>query len=264
MPLYGLTAAQWKFAKTLLRGAGQAIPAGLAWLSHDLAAEREAAVPLEWRRFCVQYTRGTPAGTREDKAQFKLDIINVTADELDVTWTAADYTAVKNALAGLAGDIQAQVSTSYTMSSIVAYAMAFNPSPDLLRPFVKTGPPVDVATYTTAGTGSAGLPYQVAPAVTFRTGWPKHWGRIYLPTPGTASIDSLGRLTAAYRNTTSAAVKTRLSGLIDLGFYPVVPVGQLDKSPFHALLGISQIVVDDVPDIQRRRRPKQVVTRTVA
>jgi hypothetical protein len=135
--------------------------------------------------------------------------------------------------------------------------------PDLLRPFAETGPPSSLVVIgPSAGTGTGVLPYQTAPTVTFRTAWPKHWGRIYLPVPPAAALDSTGRFTSSYRSTMHTAVKALLGGLHDDGFYPVIPVGQLNKEPWHALLSVSAVVMDDIPDVQRRRRPRQVVSRT--
>lgn len=264
MPLLGLTSAQAKLAKWLVRSAGQAIPAGLAWLGSDLVSQPEAPDTLEWRRFVIKWTRLTPVGTVEDFAQFKLDLVNITSDELDVTWTDADYAAVKTPIQTFCTAQLPRIAGSQTFSELRAYAMRFNPAPDPARPFAETGSPRYVTTLTGTGSIANTLPYQVAPTVTFRTAWARHWGRIYLPTPPTTMIDTNGRLTSTYTTSTGTAAKTMLSSLHDAGFYPVVPVGQLDKNSFHALLGITAVVVDDVPDIQRRRRAKQPAVRSVA
>lgn len=262
MALLGLTSAQAKLAKWLLRQAGQVVPPALAWLTADLVANTEAPAELEWRRFVLRWSRSTPAGTSEDFAQFKLDLVNVTADALDTTWTQADYFAVRDAFATWRTGMLASISTSQSFTELKAYRMRFNPEPDLIRPFADTGPPQYLQTIAQAGTQTGTLPYQIAPTCTLRTGWPRHWGRFYAPTPGTAAIDSNGRLTSTYRSALQTATATMLSTLHDAGFYPVVPVGQLDKTPFHGLLSPTVIVVDDVPDVQRRRRPRQVAART--
>lgn len=262
MPLLGLTSAQAKLAKWLIRAAGEAVPFALSWLTTDLAANSEAPSDLEWRRFVLQWSRSTPSGTTEDRAQFKLDLVNITSDELDTTWTTADYYAVRDAFATWRTSMLASVSSSQTFAELRAYRMMFNPAPDLAKPFADSGPPTYVQTIAQAGTQTGTLPYQVAPTCTFRTAWAKHWGRIYVPTPGTAAVDSNGRLTSTYRTALQTATATLLSTLHDAGFYPVVPVGQLNKSPFHALIGVTTVVVDDVPDVQRRRRPRQVAART--
>lgn len=261
MPLLGLTSAQAKLARWLLREATAAVPAGLAWLTTDLVANQAAPTTLEWRRFQMVWNRTTPTGTSEDRAQVKLDLLNVTSDELDVTWTSTDYSTVQNLLNTWKNAILPYMSPSQQWVQTRAYRMKFNPLPDVTRPFAETGPPVYVTTIGGTATGTGAVPYQIAPTVTFRTSWPKHWGRMYLPTPGTGSFDANGRLTSTYITGVQAATATLLGGLHDAGFYPVVPVGQLDKQPFHALLGVTVVTVDDVPDVQRRRRARQVSSR---
>lgn len=267
MALLGLTTAQAKLAKWLLRAAGEAIPAGLAWMAGELTAQGEAPTPLEWRRFTLSWTRNTPAGTIEDKAQFKLDLVNITSDALDVSWTAGDYSACQAAFQTFATSQAARMTSNQTWSEVRGYAMRFNPVADITRPFADTGPPQYVAALTGAGgVGGAGvaLPYQVSPSVTLRTAWAKHWGRSYMASPGAPNLDGYGRLISAYMTGTGAAYKAMLGTLHDAGFFPVIPVGQLNKQPFHGLLGVNQVVVDDIPDIQRRRRPRQALVRTVA
>lgn len=262
MPLLGLSTAGAKLARWTIRAAGEVIPAGLAWLADDLVANAEAPSTLEWRRFTFRWSRSTPATTVEDFAQFKLDLVNVTSDELDTSWTAGDYAAVAAAASTFRGNLSTQMAASQTWYDLRAYRMRFNPVLDVTRPFQDAGPPTYVASTALAGSGTSTMPYQLAPTVTLRTSWAKHWGRAYMPTPATAMLDANGRLTSTYRSNTATAFKNMLGTLHDAGFYPVIPVGQLNKTPFHALLGVTAVVVDDVPDVIRRRRPKQASART--
>lgn len=265
MPLLGLTTAQAKYAKWLLREAAYAVPSGLAWLTSELVANSEAPTNLEWRRFVLSWTRTTPTGLREDAAQFKLDLVNITSDELDVSWTSGDYASVAAAYSTFVTALASRMGSHQDMQYLRAYRMQFNPVQDVARPFAETGPPTYLLDYgVQPGTAASILPFQVAPAITLRTAWAKHWGRAYMPTPGTAHLDSSGRLTSSYTTGIGTAFKALLGTLHDAGFYPVVPVGQLNKNPFHALLAPTAVVVDDVPDIQRRRRAKQPAFRSVA
>lgn len=263
MPLLGMTTAQAKLARWLIRAAGETIPAAVAWLAADLTGNVAAPETLEWRRFVLRWTRSTPAGTVEDFAQFKLDLLNITSDELDVTWTDADNAAVRALFNTFNVALSTYAANNQTSADLRAYRVRFNPVPDLLRPFADTGPPTYVSPMAQNWSATPGMPYQVAPTVTMRTGWAKHWGRAYLPTPGITHLDTNGRFTSAYRTGVGGLWKTMLGGLHDAGFYPVIPVGQVNKEPFHALLGVSAIVVDDVPDVQRRRRPKMAAVRSV-
>jgi energy-coupling factor transporter ATP-binding protein EcfA2 len=47
------------------------------------------------------------------------------------------------------------------------------------------------------------------------------------------------------------------------GFQIVVPTTQVQNVIHYALSTVSQVVVDDIPDVQRRRRPKQAALRSV-
>lgn len=266
MPLLGLTNAQAKLAKFLIR-AGTEIGGAIAGvLVNDLTASGDAdPTTLEWRRVVFKYTRSTPAGTIEDKAQFKIDLVNVTSDEIDNTWTSTDNTNVLTPATAMVTALAPYVSPAYTAERVYLYRMRFNNVLDAKRPFADTGAPIaSTGLLSTVGTASGQLPYQAAGSVTLKTAWAKHWGRVYLPTPGSAALDSYGRFTSTYRSGVGGAVKTFLGAVHDAGFYPVVPVGQINKQPVHGLLGITAVTVDDVPDVQRRRRPKQVLARTTA
>lgn len=259
----------WRAAKWLIKGTEYAVPVGLAWLNDALDDDADVADP-GWLRINVRYSRLTPAGTSEDMAQFKFDVVNITGGAIDTTWTAGDFTALQTPLDAFATLLQGKMESSHVLKEYRGYAMGFNPSDpgpgagpkSTSRPFRDTGPPVWVVTKTVAGTLTPALPYQVAMTATLKTGWASHWGRIYLPGVNTG-IDSNGRWGASGRQTIA-------NGLFDLqddwaaaGFLVTVPVGQLNKQPFHALLGVHQVVVDDIPDVQRRRRPRQAVSRAI-
>jgi hypothetical protein len=141
--------------------------------------------------------------------------------------------------------------------------MRFNPVPDLEQPFQDTGPPEYVSTISRPGTSTIYLPYQVAASITLKTGLPRHWGRYYLPGVG-ATLNTTGRFNSAQCTAWANATRTLLDGLTDDGFWPVVPMTQFDKQPLHGLMGVEKIQVDDVPDVQRRRRAKQPSLRTLA
>lgn len=263
MPLPA-AAVNWKFVKAAVKAAELAIPAGFAYLD-GLLADSGTGDPLEWRRFVLRVSRSSPSGTSEDIAQIKLDLVNLTGGTVDTSWTSGDYAAVKARLDTLTTALKPYMASVAAWSEYRAYHMSYNTTPDVLRPFVDTGPPLYVATATGAGTGVGVMPYQVAVSVTFRTAWPKHWGRVYMPLPWLSGglVDTFGRINPGYRTAVANLWHAALSGLADDGFLAVVPVGQVGKAPYHALLGVSDVVVDDVPDVVRRRRPRQVGARTV-
>lgn len=254
----------WRAVKFLVRAGEMAIPAGLAWMADQISEDAEVS-SLEWVRWQCIIGRSTPALTSEDKAQFKVDLLNITSGNVDTSWTAGDFANVKAKFDTFCTAMKAYTTDSHTFDSYRAYHMRFNPSPDITRPFADTGAPVYVATGVGNATGSIRLPYQVAATVTLRTAWAKHWGRIYLPGPfyTGGAVDANGRLPALYRTAVANLVFDLFDDLAAADFLPVVPVGQLEKQPFHALLGVSETVVDDIPDVQRRRRPKMAAARTI-
>jgi hypothetical protein len=258
----------WKLTRFLLREATYAVPTAIAWMEGLTSANEPVANPgwLDWR-FVVG--RNTPAGTSEDKAVFGFHLVNITGGAVDTTWTAGDFATVKAASDTLATALKPLMATSHTIVQYRGYRRFFNsadPGPGLRTAgagaFLDAGAPVYVMDVSSAGTAASNFPYQVSATATLKTAWPRHWGRIYLP-GASFSIDGFGRIPAAFRVSYANAVKAFVSTLADSEFLVCVPVTQLEKATFHALLGVDQIVVDDVPDIQRRRRPKNVLARTV-
>lgn len=234
----------------------------MAWLE-DYLDESETDDDLTWMRIHLEWTRATPTGTVEDRAQSKLDILNITSGAVDGSFTSGDWTAVDTRIAAWRTSQMDRWSSSYTFAGYKGYQMRFNVGGDPRKPFAETGPPLWVSGQSYAGTGTAGIPYQVSSACTLRTAWPKHWGRCYLPTPGVGDLDAYGRLTSAHRTDVANAMRLLVDDLADADFLTVIPVTQVNKTPLYGLLGVTDVVSDDVPDIQRRRRPKQPAARTV-
>jgi len=272
MPLPNPTTT-WKYVKWALKGAEFALPAAYAYLDSLLSANEAAPEDVGWVRAIVTFTRNTPTGTSEDKGQFKIDLVNITGGAIDSSWTSADLNSVSTDINTFLTALIAITSDSHKFDSIRFYKMAFNPAdpgPGNRSPgnelFANTGPPLRIDSISKVGSLSNYTPYQVAATVTLNTGWPRHWGRIYVPSPmsGTTPFDSNGRLNATYRNALGAAFKTMHDSLASHDFLVTVPVGQVGKQPFHGLLGVSSIVVDDIPDVQRRRRARQVAARYTA
>jgi len=277
MPLPNPTNA-WKLVKYGLRAAEYAVPAGVAWLS-DLLDDEATASDIAWVRVVMEYTREAPSGVGEDKAQFKFDMINVTGGTLDTSWTSGDVADVLTHVGTLATSLAPEIQSVADHTATKMYAMSFNPSdpgPGNRGPgagaFLETGPPFVNDTGGHASSGAGVMPYQVATSVTLKTAWPRHWGRVYIPNPWHSGglVDVKGRLVAAHRTAVADAVHDFITALADDDFLVVVPVTQLQNGgpgagsvAFHALLGVNEVVVDDVPDVQRRRRPKQVAARTV-
>jgi hypothetical protein len=65
------------------------------------------------------------------------------------------------------------------------------------------------------------------------------------------------------QNAMATAAGALYSGMAGSDFQIVVPILQVDKIPNRSLVGVSSIQVDDVPDIIRRRRPRNPLLRVV-
>lgn len=219
---------------------------------------------LLWMRWTLEYARSTPTGTVEDRAQFSIDVVNLTSGVVDTSWTSADFTAVSGAYATFLSSLRAYQQPSHFAATLKAHAMQFNPAGWPAKRFLPTGAPAFQADYTlTAGSGTTAA-YQIAATVTERTQFPGHWGRCYVPGLSGSALDANGRITSTARAGIVAAYQALLGTLKAAGFYAVVPMTQHNKAPAFGLLSVVQLAVDDIPDVQRRRRPKQVAARSLS
>jgi len=243
------------------------------WILYDHISKQDPASELLWRKIYVRYGRATPSATVEDDAVFTLNVSNITGGQLDGTWTAGDYAAVDGALQELLTGLDPFISTSHTMKDCRYYQAGFNvdlpigsnvwkagdPGDEPKR-FQKMGPPAHIFLPTGANgsSPSQSAAYQVAMSVTFRTPAPKHWGRVYLP--GTTAGELTGTF-GRFSTATATAVANLFAEFQDdlnkLDFQVVVPTTQQDGKYATGLSGVTDMVVDDIPDVIRRRRPKQ-------
>lgn len=126
---------------------------------------------------------------------------------------------------------------------------------DYDQSWTKPGPATRVTSKNVACTGAATnvVPDQVATTVTFKTASRKHWGRMYWPQLISTAYSSTGRLSTGNTDTFVGAVHTFLNGCDTDGNEPVV------ASNVHGgILAISELQMDNTPDVIRRRRAKHV------
>lgn len=264
MPLTPIPAAVASWQKWLVQLGVEVSGAVAAYLLSQLQYGADAdAVALEWRRYVCTWTRATPTGTVEDTAQVGFDFVNLTDGAVDTSWDATDYSTIGDAVAAWAFALAPYQGPSSTGRDIKAYVMRFNPSGDPSKPFADSGPPAYMRTINYVGSGTTQLPYQVAATLTERTTWPKHWGRCYVPTLSATALGANGRLASAFTTALANASQTLYTAGQSRGLHPVVPVTQIDKQVARGLLAVTSLQVDDIPDVQRRRRPKQAASRTL-
>jgi len=255
------------------------VVAGLEDAFTDGVGQAAPASDVQWRRLNWRFTRATPASTVEDVAMFGFDVVNLTSGNIDSSWTTGDYAAVDAAVTELWASLSPLVSNSHTLTEVQYHARTF--SADLpigehvpqfqpgtnkeVARFERSGPPLHLLTKNEPGVNSGGvLPYQNALSVTFRTAARKHWGRCYIPG---LSIADLASATGRFSPTTTVAVANAFaefaSDLAANDFYIMVPSTQNDSKYATSLQSVQQIQVDDVPDVIRRRRPKQASIRSI-
>jgi|tagenome__1003787_1003787.scaffolds.fasta_scaffold20874887_3 hypothetical protein len=244
---------------------------------YDAIATSDESPPTEWRYLQWRFQRMTPVGTEEDVAIITMNIVNVTGGNNDPTWTAGDYTACEAAITELWTALKVHVNPSHTLTRIDWYVRAFNPEVPVgqdvrvvpgpgqkqLNRFVRSGPPVHMTVINQAGSGiGAQEIYQAAMSVTFKTATRPHWGRLYVPGMGTSEIGgSQGRFDLSRITDVANKFAEFQDDLAQQGFHLVVPATQQDHLYAQGLNWVTDIVVDDIPDVIRRRRPKQAVSK---
>jgi hypothetical protein len=212
----------------------------------------------EGRRCRLVFTRKSPTGLNEDTAQIDFEFVNYTGGLPDDSWTDADFLVVENALTTWWAAIDQRISDSHVLDQLRWYAFG----PSLPKPAglgEQPGPARRIVDRNNVGfvVGGESM-YQLAVSCTLRTGVRRRWGRFYLPGLVVTNLTDLGRLeggiTGELANATDAFFTTCLnSDIVPVVYSPTV----------RRAYGIEAISVDDIPDVIRSRRPKQVQTRVV-
>ena len=212
----------------------------------------------------MSYARSTPAGSTEDVAQIGFDVANVTNSAWDSSWTFGDHQTVHNALFAFDAAWKSMRTSTCSLTSIKAYPRAFADPMTLEKRFATGGPPTWNSAQAVVGTNATNpLPYQVAMSVTLKNAFPRHWGRVYIPGLTEDATTSNGRWDQADMQTMEGAAAVLLQTLWDADFPIVTASTQYDNQLVGQLLGVTSIQVDDIPDVIRRRRPRQVAIREI-
>lgn len=201
----------------------------------------------------IVYGRTTPTGTREDTVQFGLRIAKRTGAGAWGIGSTSELATIETALGVLTGDLASNMVDAFTCREFVwherraSHAAAEGGGE-------KTGPAIRRTARATAGTASAARTAdQIAMTVTFKTASRRHWGRVYLPGLSRALIDTTyGRWSNSICDQVATSFNTLFTSLNTGGFDVVVW-----SYPKQAFLTVTEIQVDNIVDIQRRRRAKQ-------
>jgi len=251
-----------KYRKILIR-----LAEDVAWLAYVALFDDDVQVidlnDEEWRRVVLKFTRTAPSGATEDAAFLKFDIFLLGDDWIPETWSTGHYTQNETALNTWWTAVKPYVSANHTLAEYRWYRMSFRNPMSVDHRFNDSGPPLRVTTVGTPGTDATSSynPYQVAASITFKTGHRTHWGRVYLPGLANQRIGSTSRISTACCDALANATDTMLGTMLTNEDFLFIPSTQSDGVLAPAMLSISAIQVDDVPDVIRSRRPRTTTYR---
>lgn len=226
----------------------------------------DAPDELVWYRAHWVFTRATPTGTVEDVAICTFDLLNFTDGAIDSTWTTADFTAAETPMLAFWTTLKTIYPDELTFKEIRWYRRQFAEPMTPDKRFADSGPAVRITPVNVAGTHvGKSLPYQVAVSITEKTADPKHWGRWYMPPPTSTGITltDYGRMSAADATGFANPAGTMLNALWDAQLPLVVPTTQVNKTLVKGWMSVNAVQVDDILDVQRRRRPRTPTQRSV-
>jgi hypothetical protein len=220
---------------------------------------------VSWSRVEFHFSRTTPAGTQEDRAITKLDLGSVDDAPAIAPLSAGERATANTILSTMWGSILGRVMNNHALVEYRWYDMRFaNPmTPD--KRFLERGAPVEIYPDTRTGTDSttARSIYQASLSVTLKTAARRHWGRLYIPGVAAPNVDTNGRFSAACTDAVRDAFGVAITDLLADGTLLLVPSTQVDGQLQAALLQPHELQVDNVPDVIRKRRPKQASIRDV-
>jgi hypothetical protein len=216
----------------------------------SLGTSAAAGVGVGVRRAVLCWDRsGMLAGM--DDAQSHFDFLNITGGDPDDTWTSGDYTTLETAITTWWAAIRGDFDNAMSLRDIKWYRHG----PGIHPP----NPAERVTSPLMAGTSAAtALPPQVATTLTFRTAVRRSWGRTYIPGLTTSHLTSEGGLANAKVDALATATNTLVHTANDADFPLVVTSVHLN-----AVLNCEATEVDDVLDIQRKRRYKHYQYRVI-
>lgn len=190
-------------------------------------------------------------GGRE-KGMFGIHWMNTTSGEPDSSWDSTDFSTTEGAIEAMFSALVAKLSNEVRLSEHRWYAYGSGINPPT--------PPTRVTTLGTPITGTSTVfwPRQIGTTVTLRTTLRRHWGRIYLPI-SPVTLDNFGQMSSGQTDAVASAARTAL--LVTPATRGIVPV-VYDRNR-KILFGVTQLEVDSIPDVQRRRRPRDTQYRKI-
>jgi len=193
----------------------------------------------------LHWSRVVPTGLREDLCACSFAIAKQSSSDRHVP-AITDLATLEPFLVTFVGAMAPLQSSQYTWQDITWHFRVASA--------LRDGPAVRRTAETTPGAASgARMPDQDSMTITLATPSRKHWGRVYYPgIAATYNDTTYGRITNAACATAANAADALASSCQTAGF----SLGVWSKIGL-AFLDVYGVHVDNVWDIQRRRRAKQ-------
>lgn len=202
---------------------------------------------FEFTVVTTTFTRTTPSGAprSDDIVECNMgmtQIIGGVSEGVDIVTNGANVEGLLNSF--WASVQAAAMSSEYSRQSYIWHQYK--------GVAAKPGPAVRTTATSGAGGATARIADQVAATVSLRTASRKHWGRIYVPgIPSSAFVTGGVLASSAIVDVMALAGRTLVNGLAALT--NPVEWGVASRK-FSGFLVASALEVDDIPDVQRRRR----------
>lgn len=241
------------------------------WVEQEGVFRLQWNAPYELREVDLAFTRDVSGAPVDDRALITFHLLNLTGGSPDSTWTTGDFTAAEALFDTWWGWAKQYYRPETKLVEYVwrADGPSFRPHGTDLSPVLRRVSRSVVG--TNAGTGGM-LPPQVALSVTERTAAKftaedvegvgdqlrNRWGRFYMPNPGQAENVN-GRPSSNLRGELATNTATLYNGLRAADLIPVM------YSPTTgSAWSVDAVAVDDVWDVIRSRRWRNVINRSVA
>jgi hypothetical protein len=202
---------------------------------------------FEGRKVSLVFDRPAEANlSTRDTIITSFALFKISASDPDPSWDSGDYGDAETIIETWWGATKGLFASDLTFEEIRWYQEGPSVTPP--NPVVRTTS-VGVA----ATGGGPALPPQVSTTVTLQTAIRKYWGRMYLPAPRDGALDDTSTVWGRWDHSFVDSWCTDLQGMFnDLGAIGLIPaVYSRAGAAFMSVVGLE---VDDVPDIQRRRR----------
>jgi hypothetical protein len=201
----------------------------------------------------LRYARTTPVGTREDDATIGLRIAKVIGGGLYGLGLNSELSTIEARLNTLQAMLATFMSSSFTLAEYIWHVRRAS-NPAAKGGGEKPGPAVRRTAKNVVGVNASDRqPDQVAATVTFKTCSRRHWGRVYIPGIAGSQVDkTYARFGSGLCDGFATAFQVLINGLSTDGYELGVW-----SYPKQAFMPVWQVQVDNIVDIQRRRRAKQ-------